>query len=122
MDDARLKSYLDGWAMTCCSTPQSVEAMIAGADPAIRFTDVNSENVHIGHDAIRHICALATGKYSDATVSYRDLLFDGRNWSIRWTFEAGREDGTKFSRRGASAGSVGEDGKVVEQTDYWCRG
>jgi hypothetical protein len=121
MDDARLRAYLDGWTKVCNSTPESVEAMISGAHPEIRFTDVNSPNVHIGHEGIRKICGIATGKYPGTSVTYRDLLFDGRNWSIRWTMAGPRPDGTVFSARGASAGSVGEDGRVVEHTDYWNR-
>jgi hypothetical protein len=122
MDDARLRNYLDGWSMICGCTPQSVEAMVAGAHPDIRFSDVNSDNEHVGHDAIRALCALATGIYSGASIAYRDLLFDGRNWSIRWTLSGLRADGTSFIRRGASAGSVATDGRVVEHTDYWSRG
>lgn len=120
MSKATLKSYLDGWAMICSSTDESVAAMVAGAHPDIRFSDVNSPNVHIGHDGIRTICRLATQGYSGATLAYRDLLFDGCNWSIRWTL-SGTRDGKPFACRGASAGSVAEDGRVIEHTDYWNR-
>ena len=111
-----LRRYLDGWAMVCCATPESVAAMIAGAHPEIEFRDVNSANVHHGHDGIRHICAVGTGKYTGVSASWRDLLCDGRNWSIRWTFT-----GPGFSAEGASAGRLAEDGRVIEQTDYWNR-
>lgn len=121
MSDTSLKSYLDGWSMICNSTGNSVEAMIRGADPDIRFSDVNSPNVHVGHSGIRTICELARQKYSDAAIAYRDLLFDGRHWAIRWTLSGERPDGTKFSCRGASAGTVAEDGRVTEHTDYWNR-
>lgn len=116
-----LESYLAGWAMTCCATPESIEAMVAGAHPDIRFNDVNSANVHEGHEGIRRICALGTGKYADVEVTWGDLLCDGANWSIRWTFAARAPDGTHFSARGASAGRLADDGRVIEQTDYWSR-
>ena len=122
MDDTALNTYLDGWSKICDSTPETVAAMLAGAHPDIRFTDVNSPNVHTGHDGIRRLCELATGKYPDAAIETHDLLFDGRNWSIRWTMSGTRPDGSAFSRRGASAGSVAADGRVVEHTDYWSRG
>lgn len=121
MSEAVLKSYLDGWSMICDSTPESVAAMTAGAHPEIRFSDVNSPNVHHGHEGIRTICGIASGKYPGTTISYRDLLFDGRNWSIRWTLAGPRSDGTRFEARGASAGSVADDGRVIEHTDYWNR-
>jgi hypothetical protein len=121
MNEAMLKAYLDGWAMICASTPESTEAMIAGAHPDIRFSDVNSPNVHVGHEGLRAISTLAGGKYPDARISWRDLLCDGRNWSIRWTFTGTAPDGTRFSHPGASAGSVAEDGRVIEHTDYWSR-
>jgi hypothetical protein len=121
MNEAKLRSYLDGWALTCNSTPASVEAMIAGAHPDIRFSDVNSPNVHRGYDGIRYICGLATQKYTDAAVTWRDLLFDGTNWSIRWTFSVTLPDGKTHACPGASAGRVAEDGRVIEQTDYWNR-
>ena len=93
--------------------------MLAGAHPDIRFSDVNSVNEHIGHEGIRTICGIATEHYRGATISCRDLLFDGRHWSIRWTLTGTRPDGSPFSYRGASAGSVAEDGSVIEHTDYW---
>lgn len=116
-----LTSYLDGWSLICDSTDASVEAMVAGADPDIRFSDVNSPNLHQGHDGIRHICGIARGKYPGARIAYRDLLCDGRNWSIRWTLAGQHSDGTTFSCPGASAGALGDDGKVIEHTDYWNR-
>lgn len=121
MDDVILRAYLDGWALVCDSSPASIAAMLGGAHPDIRFSDVNSPNVHLGHDGLRTICGIATGKYPGTAVTYRDLLFEGRNWSIRWTMSGPREDGTTFSCRGASAGSVADDGRVVEHTDYWNR-
>jgi hypothetical protein len=122
MNDTLLRTYLDGWSQTCNSTPESVAAMLAGAHPDIRFSDVNSANVHQGHDGLRTICRLASGGYPDASIRYGDLLFDGTNWSIRWTLSGTRGDGSTFETRGASAGKVGEDGRVIEQTDYWNRG
>jgi hypothetical protein len=122
MDTSALKAYLDGWSRICNCTPETVAAMVGGAHPEIRFSDVNSPNVHVGHDALRALCELATSKYAGASIAYRDLLFDGRNWSVRWTLSGPRPDGSRFSRRGASAGSVAGDGRVVEHTDYWSRG
>jgi hypothetical protein len=119
MNDAILRSYLDAWAQTTNSTPDTVAQMIAGAHPDIRFSDVNSPNVRIGHEGIRAICQLATDHHPGSVLTYDDLLFDGRNWSIRWTIVRPRGDGTKSRSRGASAGSVAEDGRVIEQTDYW---
>ncbi len=119
MNDTALKAYLDGWSNICNNTPQTIEAMVSGAHPDFRFSDVNSPNVHTGHDGIRRLCKLASGKHPDAAITTRDLLFDGRNWSMRWTMTGTRPDGTAFSRRGASAGSVAEDGRVIEHTDYW---
>ena len=87
----------------------------------IRFTDVNSPNVHGGHDGIRRICELATAIHPGARIAYEALLFDGRNWSIRWTMSRLHEDGTTFHRRGASAGAVADDGRVIEHTDYWSK-
>jgi len=121
MNDSLLRTYLEGWSKTCNSTPETVAAMLAGAHPDIRFTDVNSANVHSGHEGIRTICRLASGGYPDASIGYDDLLFDGRNWSIRWTLSGTRTDGSSFECRGASAGRVAEDGRVIEQTDYWNR-
>lgn len=121
MEDAKLRTYLAGWAQVSDSTPETVAAMIAGAHPDIRFTDVNSPNVHQGHDGIRRICELATAIHPGARIVWDALLFDGRNWSIRWTMSRREEDGSEFVRRGASAGTVAADGRVIEHTDYWSR-
>jgi hypothetical protein len=121
MPDAKLKSYLDGWTRVSESTPETVAAMIAGAHPDIRFTDVNSPNVHGGHEGIRRICELATAIHPGASIAWGSLLSDGRNWSIRWTMSRLLDDGTRFERRGASAGVLAEDGSVIEHTDYWSK-
>jgi hypothetical protein len=121
VNDAKLKSYLGGWTQVSNATPDTVAAMIAGAHPDIRFTDVNSPNVHRGHDGIRRICELATAIHPGARIAYEDLLCDGRNWSIRWTMSRHQEDGTEFHRRGASAGALADDGRVIEHTDYWSK-
>jgi len=121
MDDAILRTYLDCWSDITNSTPASVEAMIACAHPEIRFCDVNSTNLHVGHQGIRHICELASQGYPDARIVWRDLLFDGRKWSIRWTLSGSQPDGTTFSCEGASAGRLAYDGRIIEHTDYWNR-
>jgi len=122
MNDAALKAYLDGWSRICTCTPETIEAMVSGAHPELQFSDVNSPNIHTGHQGIRYLCDLASAKYPDAAIAMQDLLFDGRNWSVRWTMTGSRPDGSAFTRRGASAGSVAGDGRVVEHTDYWSRG
>jgi hypothetical protein len=122
MDDRALKTYLDGWSRICNSTPETLGWMLEGAHPDMRFSDVNSPNVHTGHDGVRRLNELATGKYPDAAITTRDLLFDGTNWSIRWTMTGTRPDGSSFNRKGASAGSVADDGRVIEHTDYWSQG
>lgn len=122
MAGTALETYLDGWSRICNSTEETLAAMLAGAHPDLRFTDVNSPNVHTGHDGVRRLNELASGKYPEATLSMHDLLCDGRNWSVRWTMRGTRPDGSPFERRGASAGSLAADGRVIEHTDYWSRG
>ena len=119
MNDETLKSYLDAWCQINNATPAVVEQMIVAAHPELRFTDVNSQNVHIGHEGIRTICELASAHNPGSKLTYDSLLFDGRNWSIRWELWRPRPDGTATTSRGASAGSVAEDGRVIEHTDYW---
>ena len=121
MNDIHLRAYLEGWSQICSSTPETIAAMLAGAHPQICFSDVNSANLHIGHQGIETICRLASGGYPGARIDYDDLLFDGTNWSIRWTLSGNRADGSRFECRGASAGKVAEDGRVIEHTDYWNR-
>jgi ketosteroid isomerase-like protein len=121
MSHAHLKSYLDGWAQVSNSTPETVSAMITGAHPQVRFTDVNAPSVHEGHDGIRRICELATRLHSGALITYEALLCDGHSWSVRWTMTRAMEDGSTFERRGASAGRLAADGRVIEHTDYWSK-
>ena len=117
----KLKRYLDGWAAMCTGGADAVAAMTGNADPEIRFSDVNSPNIRHGHEGIRTICAIASDKYPGTIVVYDDLLFDGRRWSIRWTMTGQRADGLPISSRGASAGLVADDGRVIEHCDYWSR-
>jgi len=79
VSEAILRRYLDGWTRICVSTEDTVAAMISSAHPDIRFADVNSAKVHVGHDGLRAICSLATSIYDGARIAYRDLLFDGFN-------------------------------------------
>jgi hypothetical protein len=121
MSDETLRSYLDAWTRVGSGSAETAAAMIAGAHPEIRFSDVNSANVHEGHEGIRTICRLASSRQTGARIAYEALLFDGRNWSIRWTMSRPLDDGTVFTRRGASAGRVADDGRVIEHTDYWSK-
>ena len=121
MNSVVLEAYLDGWSNICNSTTASIAAMLVGAHPEIRFSDLNSSNVHVGHEGIRGICKLATSIYLGSTIAYRDLLFDDQNWAIRWTLSGLHLDGTRFNCRGASAGMLAEDQRVIEHTDYWNR-
>ena len=122
MADTALETYLDGWSKICNATRETLGAMLEGAHPEVSFTDVNSPNVHKGHDGIRRLNELASGKYPDASLAMHALLCDGCNWSVRWTMIGTRPDGSAFTRRGASAGSLAQDGRVIEHTDYWSRG
>lgn len=69
MNDTLLRNYLEGWSRTCNSTPESIAAMLAGAHPDIHFSDVNSANLHLGHEGIRTICRLASGGYPDVSTA-----------------------------------------------------
>ena len=96
-----------------------VAAMVAGAHPEIEFRDVNSSNVHHGHDGIRHICAVGDRQVQRGFRQLARPAVRRTNWSIRWTFTSGLR--LRFSAEGASAGRLADDGRVIEQTDYWNR-
>jgi hypothetical protein len=117
-----LKTYLDGWALISGNPDEAVDIMIAATDPEVRYSDVNSPNVHVGHAGIRRMGEITRGKYAGTTVTYDSVLFDGRNFSLRWVMRGPLPDGKQFEYHGASGGVVGgEHGKVIEQTDYWSR-
>ena len=63
MHQATLKSYLEGWSSMCSGSQNAADAMIADAHEQIRFSDINSPNLHVGHGGLRLICSIAAEKY-----------------------------------------------------------
>lgn len=119
MGEATLEKYLAAWSAHCDGKSDTENAMVAASHPDIRYSDINAPTDFVGHEGVRTICKTASAMLPGAVMSYRNLLLDGRRWSMQWTLSGTLPDGSSYSCEGASAGSVGEDGRVDRQTDYW---
>jgi hypothetical protein len=115
-----LQAYLDAWDIHCCGDTADADAMVAASHPDICYEDINNPTPMIGHEGVRNVCAFASQMLPGAKMNYRDLLTDGRNWSVQWELTGvDQASGKAFSCRGASAGTIADDGRVDHQIDYW---
>jgi hypothetical protein len=95
--------------------------------PEIRYEDVPTGAVWIGHQGINEMCVATHDWSKDMTVNVVSRQSDGSSFAIE-SVASGTNTGSMgsfpatgktFSIRMASLGSFGPDGSVVEHRDYW---
>ena len=129
MDLDSLAGYVDAWILHGRAGGGDVDAMdrlLAFMSSDIRYEDVPTSAVFLGHDGVRAMAA-------QAHVLAADLTFHPRNLAVGagcFAFETethGTQSGTvgsvketnrPFVIRGISAGQF-VDGLVTEHRDYW---
>ncbi len=91
----------------------------------VRYEDVPTAAVFVGHDGIRQMCEAADRWSPDLEITVLTRQTDGSMFALetRITGTPGQPlDGQvvhRFELRGVSVGSLSEDGLVGEHRDYW---
>jgi SnoaL-like domain len=122
MTTTTLDKYLDAWLKHHDRNPSTCEGMLAGSAHDLVYEDVPTAMVFQGHDGVRAICGNSPGWVDEIRLTVVDKQFDGSRWTVEW--EASGTDSTAkrpFHFRGASLGTIDDDGKVNSHRDYWDR-
>lgn len=99
---------------------ESAAVMSETSLPAVRYSDINLPEPFIGHAGIGEMCRLASGILPGAELIINQRVGSGPAWVIRWELVGtGGPKRLPFRIEGTSWGTVGEDGKVESQRDYW---
>jgi hypothetical protein len=115
-----LDSYLEAWQVHCATPAESARTMSEAAGPQVAYSDINLPAAFAGHTGIADMCRLASGILPGAKLEIQQRISSGSTWVIQWQLvgTAGQNK-QPFRIDGTSWGTLGKDGKVVSQRDYW---
>lgn len=105
----------------------AIDDFLGLLDPDVRYEDVPSGAVFIGHDEVRAMGAFAHAMSEDMTILVVTSLCDGSRFLIEsetrgtHTGPMGPIPGTgrTFVNRGVSVGELSAAGLVTAHRDYW---
>jgi ketosteroid isomerase-like protein len=124
-----LAGYVDAWVRHGAAGGGDVAAMdrlLAFMSPEIKYEDVPTSAVFLGHDGVRAMAAQAHALATDLTFHPRNLAVGDGCFAFE-TETRGTQSGAvgsvketnrPFVIRGVSVGEV-VDGQVTEHRDYW---
>jgi hypothetical protein len=120
MNTRYLDSYLAAWQIHCMTPSESASAMSQAAESQVSYSDINLPAAFTGHAGIAEMCRLASAILPGAKLEIQQRISSGSTWAIQWQLvgTAGHNK-QPFSIEGTSWGTLGKDGKVVSQRDYW---
>jgi hypothetical protein len=131
VDSGLLDDYIDAWLLhPHAGSPEGSRALaqlLGFMSPTIRYEDVPSAMVFVGHQGVKEMSEAAYQWSSDLAFKVLTRQTNGSLYAFE-TETTGTNTGTmgpipatgqRFSLRTVSVGHVSEDGLVVEQRDYW---
>lgn len=131
MNQTWLESYADAWCLHPAAGREGGEAALAALlefmSEDVRYEDVPTGAVFVGHAGIKDMGAAASMMSSDVTFEIVQRVAGDSSYafeSICRGTNTGRVgplpgNGAPFSFRGVSVGEVSEDGLVISHRDYW---
>jgi SnoaL-like polyketide cyclase len=131
MDDAWLNRYIDAWVLhPVAGTTKGggeLKSLVDCFTTDVRYEDVPTASVFVGHDGIKQMCKLAHQWSSDFEIKVLTRQTNGSLFALE-TESAGTNtaplgdlpaSGRRFVLRTVSIGSVDGQGLVREHRDYW---
>jgi len=131
LDANWLDRYIDAWRLHAFAAgpggADAMRALLGFMSDDVRYEDVPSGGVYIGHTGIAEMCGGAYQMSSDITFDVVTRQTDGRLFAFE-TLCRGTNTGAigpipatgrPIELRGTSIGSVSADGLVEDQRDYW---
>ena len=132
MNSSWLERYIEAWinhpqAGGGDGDEEAMSALLAFMSEDVRYEDVPTGAVFVGHDGIREMGAGAFQMSADMTFAVGQRVTGQGSYAFESlcrgtnTGAIGPLPGTgsPFAFRGVSIGEVSEDGRVVSQRDYW---
>jgi hypothetical protein len=95
-----------------------VELLIARFASECSYTDLPSRMTWEGHNGIRALFEQTVTFHPDFRFERISGFCDGRRYAWEWT-TSGTTLGQMLTYRGASFGSIDDQGRIVENHDYW---
>jgi hypothetical protein len=96
----------------------NVDALVAMFAPDCRYTDVPHGLSWEGHDGIRHMFDLTVDFHPDYQFVLDGGFSDERHYAVEWTI-SGTTLGQPLRYRGVPVGALDQQGRIVENRDYW---
>jgi hypothetical protein len=132
MNPSWLERYVDAWsnhprASGSDGDEEAMSTLLGFMSEDVRYEDVPTGAVFVGHDGIREMGAGALQMSADMTFDIVQRVTGQRSYAFE-TICRGTNTGaigplpgrgSPFTFRGVSIGEVSEDGLVVSQRDYW---
>jgi len=132
MNSSWLERYLDAWInhpqpRGSDGDEEAMSTLLGFMSADVRYEDVPTGAVFVGHDGIREMGAGALQMSADMTFDVVQRVAGLRSYAFE-TICRGTNTGSigplpgrgvPFTLRGVSIGEVTEDGLVVSQRDYW---
>ncbi|HXN61833.1 MAG TPA: ester cyclase [Acidimicrobiales bacterium] len=127
-----MERYLDAWInhpqpRGSDGDEEAMSTLLGFMSADVRYEDVPTGAVFVGHDGIREMGAGALQMSADMTFDVVQRVAGLRSYAFE-TICRGTNTGSigplpgrgvPFTLRGVSIGEVTEDGLVVSQRDYW---
>ena len=131
MNHEWLDDYIEAWAVHPHAGGPGGAAELARLlgfmSPDVRYEDVPSTMVFVGHDGIAQMCAGAFQMSSDLGFEVVSRQIDGRSFAFE-SIGTGTSTGAvgpiaptggAITLRGIAVGTISEDGLVTGHRDYW---
>jgi len=131
MNPAWLDRYVDAW----CHHPQTghdlggeaMATLLAFMSEDVRYEDVPTGAVFVGHDGVRQMGAAALEMSSNMSFEVVHRVTGQSSFAFESICRGNNTgsigalpgNGAPFTFRGASVGEISEAGLVVSQRDYW---
>lgn len=131
MDGTWLDGYVDAWVLHAAAGgvngADELSALLDRVTTDVRYEDVPTAAVFVGHAGITQMCEAAHGWASDLRFTVRTRQTDGVMFALETetsgttTISPGDAPTTarRFVLRGVSVGRITGDGLVSEHRDYW---
>lgn len=88
--------------------------------PDGRYTDIAMRLTYPGEAEIRRMYGATREFYQDYEFVHLNGVCDGRFYAVEWTHTSvSKEDGQERTVQAVSAGTLDEQGRIIENRDYW---
>jgi len=123
MGDTLFSNYIEAWSKHADGREETAQAMVDAATADVTYDDIHNPEPLRGAEGLRMVNQAAAHLFSSLTFDIQERVRADNGWAITWEAHGThRPSGKSCSFRGASVGTVAEDGKVASHTDFWNAG